>query len=71
MTNSLLALHPGWNEGFQDGTLYSVTLSGTKGFVPDERDSFLHERGTPCIVIGYMPKAGCPGCNNSTMECVE
>jgi len=20
---------------------------------------------------GYMPKVGCPGCNNYTMECVE
>jgi hypothetical protein len=20
---------------------------------------------------GYMPKVGCPGCNNYTMECIE
>ncbi|MCF6158879.1 MAG: hypothetical protein E3K32_09975 [wastewater metagenome] len=71
MTNSLLTFHPEWNEGFQDGTLYSVILSGAKGLIPDERDSFLHERVIPCIVIGYIPKVGCPGCNNYTMECVE
>ncbi|MCF6158357.1 MAG: hypothetical protein E3K32_07260 [wastewater metagenome] len=44
MTNSLLTYHPEWNEGFQDDTLYSVTLSGAKGLIPDERDSFLHQR---------------------------
>ncbi|MCF6158849.1 MAG: hypothetical protein E3K32_09815 [wastewater metagenome] len=71
MTNSLLTSHLKWNEGFQDGNLYSVTLSEAKGLILDERDSFLHYRGTPCIVIGYIPKVGCPGCNNYTMECVE
>ncbi|MCF6158557.1 MAG: hypothetical protein E3K32_08265 [wastewater metagenome] len=49
-------------KGFQDGNPYSVTLSGAKGLIPDERDSFLHKRVIPCIVIGYMPKVGCPGC---------
>ncbi|MCF6158894.1 MAG: hypothetical protein E3K32_10050 [wastewater metagenome] len=62
MTNSLLTFHPEWNEGFQDGTLYSVTLSGAKGLILDERDSFLHEIVILCIIIGYMPEAGCPGC---------
>ncbi|MCF6159101.1 MAG: hypothetical protein E3K32_11160 [wastewater metagenome] len=33
MTNALLTSHPEWNEGFRDGTLYSVTLSGAKGLI--------------------------------------
>ncbi|MCF6157503.1 MAG: hypothetical protein E3K32_02790 [wastewater metagenome] len=67
MTNSLLTFHLEWNEGFQDGTLYSVTLSEAKGLILCERDSFLHQRVIPCIVIGYMPEDGTNQINQNSL----